>query len=92
MKFRRKVGRHVGILADLQGPKIRIQRFQDDFIKLKKGKSFTLDADLGENDGDETAVGLTYKALAGDVSAGDVLLLDDGLIALKVVEVFRKKN
>ena len=58
-----KVGRHVGILADLQGPKIRIQRFQNDFIKLKKGKPFTLDADLAENDGDETAVGLTYKAL-----------------------------
>ena len=86
-----KVGRHIGILADLQGPKIRIQRFQDDFIKLKKGKSFTLDAELGENDGDENAVGLTYKELASDVSAGDVLLLDDGLIALKVVEVVGSK-
>ena len=86
-----KVGRHVGILADLQGPKIRIERFQNDFIKLKKGKPFILDADLGENDGDETAVGLTYKALADDVSAGDVLLLDDGLIALKVEEVSGRK-
>lgn len=86
-----KVGRHVGILADLQGPKIRIQRFQNDFIKLKKGKPFTLDADLAENDGDETAVGLTYKALSDDVSADDLLLLDDGMIALRVEEVVGSK-
>lgn len=79
-----KVGRYVGILADLQGPKIRIERFQNGKVKLKKGKPFTLDANLGVDDGDETAVGLTYKALADDVSAGDVLLLDDGMIVLKV--------
>jgi len=86
-----KIGRHVGILADLQGPKIRIQRFQNDFIKLKKGKPFTLDADLAENHGDETAVGLTYKALSDDVSADDLLLLDDGMIALRVKEVVGRK-
>ncbi|MCK5334849.1 MAG: pyruvate kinase [Gammaproteobacteria bacterium] len=80
----KKVGRFVGILADLQGPKIRIERFKDDFVRLKKGKVFTLDAELGTNEGDENAVGLTYKALSEDVSAGDVLLLDDGMIVLNV--------
>ena len=87
----KKVGRYVGILADLQGPKIRIERFRNDFVKLKKGKPFTLDAALGVNEGDETAVGLTYKALAGDVKAGDVLLLDDGMIVLKVADVSGSK-
>ncbi|HEC25878.1 MAG TPA: pyruvate kinase [Gammaproteobacteria bacterium] len=86
-----KVGRHVGILADLQGPKIRIERFKDGFIDLEDNQAFTLDAALGVNEGDENAVGLTYKALAEDVNAGDVLLLDDGLIVLKVNDVTGSK-
>lgn len=86
-----EVGRHVGILADLQGPKIRIERFKDGFIDLKDDQKFTLDAALGVDDGDENTVGLTYKALTEDVNAGDVLLLDDGLIVLKVDEVTGKK-
>jgi len=86
-----KAGRHVGILADLQGPKIRIERFKDGFIDLQDNQPFTLDAGLAVNDGDEKSVGLTYKALAKDVNAGDVLLLDDGLIVLKVDDVTGKK-
>ncbi|GMR06694.1 MAG: pyruvate kinase [Gammaproteobacteria bacterium] len=86
-----KVGRHVGILADLQGPKIRIERFKDGFIDLEDNQVFTLDAALGVNEGDENAVGLTYKALTEDVNAGDVLLLDDGLIVLKVNDVTGSK-
>lgn len=86
-----KVGRHVGILADLQGPKIRIERFKDGFIDLQDNQAFTLDAALAVNDGDEKAVGLTYKALTDDVNAGDVLLLDDGLIVLKVDDVTGSK-
>ncbi|NOY15933.1 MAG: pyruvate kinase [Gammaproteobacteria bacterium] len=86
-----KVGRHVGILADLQGPKIRIERFKDGFIDLEDNQAFTLDAALGVNEGDENAVGLTYKALAEDVNAGDILLLDDGLIVLKVDDISGSK-
>ncbi len=86
-----KVGRFVGILADLQGPKIRIEQFKDGYVKLVEGQSFTLDADLAAEDGDINSVGLTYKALPSDVNVGDVLLLDDGLIVLKVEDVTRSK-
>jgi pyruvate kinase len=86
-----KVGRFVGILADLQGPKIRIEKFKNDFVKLVEGQPFTLDADLAAEDGDINSVGLTYKALPSDVNVGDVLLLDDGLIVLKVEDVTRSK-
>jgi pyruvate kinase len=81
------VGRHIGILADLQGPKIRIDRFADGAVELQEGAAFALDAELDADAGDETAVGLTYKALPGDVSPGDLLLLDDGLIVLRVDDV-----
>ncbi len=86
-----KVGRHVGILADLQGPKIRIERFKEGFIDLQDGQSFTLDAGLGVDEGDERSVGLTYKALAKDVKAKDILLLDDGLIVLNVDDITGSK-
>ncbi len=86
-----KVGRFVGILADLQGPKIRIEKFKDGYVKLVEGQPFTLDADLAAEDGDINSVGLTYKALPSDVTVGDVLLLDDGLIVLKVEDVTRSK-
>ncbi|MFW2439000.1 MAG: pyruvate kinase [Arenicellales bacterium] len=87
----KKVGRFVGILADLQGPKIRIERFKDGFVNLEDGQPFTLDAELATKDGDINAVGLTYKALPSDVNVGDVLLLDDGLIVLKVDDVTKSK-
>lgn len=83
----RKLGLSIAILGDLQGPKIRISRFKNDKVLLAIGDSFALDADLGNNDGDQTQVGIDYKALPADSSAGDVLLLDDGRVQLKVTSV-----
>jgi pyruvate kinase len=79
--------RHIGIIADLQGPKIRTERFKNGPIILKEEQSFILDAGCASDDGDTERVGLTYKQLPQDVSKGDILLLDDGLIALKVQQV-----
>lgn len=81
------IGRAVGVLADLQGPKIRIQRFRDGSIELEEGQAFTLDAELDPYSGNRERVGVTYRNLADDVSAGDTLLLDDGLITLEVTGV-----
>jgi pyruvate kinase len=82
----RKVGRTVGIMVDLQGPKIRVGKFKDGKIALKTGDAFILDA-ATEALGDQARVGLDYKELPRDVRAGDVLLLDDGRIELDVQEV-----
>lgn len=79
-------GRSVGILADLQGPKIRIGRFEKNKITLRKGDTFTLDAArtaLGNQEG----VGLDYKELPNDVSQGITLLLNDGMLEFIVAEV-----
>jgi pyruvate kinase len=81
----RKVGRTVGIMADLQGPKIRVGKFKDGKIFLKPGDPFVLDAACAL--GDAGRAGLDYKELPRDVKAGDVLLLDDGKILLDVKEV-----
>jgi len=81
----RKVGRAVGIMADLQGPKIRVGKFKDGKILLKAGDPFVLDASVTMGDGER--VGLDYKELPRDVKAGDVLLLDDGKLVLDVVNV-----
>ena len=81
----RKVGRTVGIMADLQGPKIRVGRFKDGKVSLKPGDPFILDATCEL--GDAGRVGLDYKELPRDVKPGDVLLLDDGKIVLDVNEV-----
>ena len=78
------LNREVAVLVDLQGPKIRIARFRDQKVTLEVGAKFALDADLGVDDGDQDAVGITYKTLPQDVDAGDVLLLDDGRLVLKV--------
>ncbi|MGA7801106.1 MAG: pyruvate kinase [Gammaproteobacteria bacterium] len=80
-------GRQVGVFADLQGPKIRIDRFQDGKVDLEEGARFILDARLGTNDGTRERVGLAYKQLPDDVRRGDTLLLDDGQIVLWVEEV-----
>jgi pyruvate kinase len=82
-----KVGREVGILADLQGPKIRIEKFADGPIDLLAGDSFTLDCRPDAPAGTQTHVGVSYYDLPRDVVPGDVLLLDDGLIALSVLEI-----
>ena len=83
----KEIGRTVAILADLQGPKIRIARFRDQFVDLKVGALFVLDAELDSNDGDETQVGLDYRDLPEDCRGGDILLLDDGRVVLQVVGV-----
>lgn len=86
-----EAGRPVGILVDLQGPKIRIAKFADGPVYLKEGDAFTLDAELGEMDGSREAVGLTYSQLPEDVKPGDFLLLDDGRLELKVNKVEGRK-
>ena len=80
-------GRQVGVLADLQGPKIRIDRFKDGAVVLEEGAQFILDGDWPAQDGNQERVGLTYKALPNDVKRADMLLLDDGRIELWVEEV-----
>ncbi|WP_019571534.1 pyruvate kinase [Thioalkalivibrio sp. ALMg3] len=82
-----RAGRCVGVLGDLQGPKIRIDRFQQGKVQLEEGAPFALDAELDRDAGDATQVGLTYKDLPDDVRTDDILLLDDGRIVLKVTAV-----
>jgi pyruvate kinase len=74
----RAFGRQVGVLADLQGPKIRIERFNDGPIQLNEGDQFIFDAKLGKSDGDQHRIGISYKELVNDVKRGDNLLVDDG--------------
>jgi pyruvate kinase len=81
----RDLGREVAIMADLQGPKIRIGKFADGRIDLEPGQRFVLDAGCAL--GDATQVGLDYKELVHDVEPGAVLLLADGLIKLIVEAV-----
>ena len=81
----RALGREVAIMADLQGPKIRVGKFANGKVTLKPGECFILDADCEL--GNEERVGLDYKELPRDVAPGDVLLLNDGLIRLRVESV-----
>ena len=78
-------GREVAIMADLQGPKIRIGKFENGKIELQNGDLFVLDADCLT--GTQERVGLDYKALPRDVKPQDVLLLNDGLIVLIVQRI-----
>ncbi|MDE2092612.1 MAG: pyruvate kinase [Burkholderiales bacterium] len=78
-----RVGREVAIMADLQGPKIRVGRFVGDKTMLEVGQSFILDGATSEL-GTHERVGLDYKALPRDVKSGDILLLNDGLLKLVV--------
>ena len=80
-------GRIVGILADLQGPKIRTHKFKDGRVQLIRGETFILDAALDKDAGSAERVGITYKDLPKDVKHGDILLLDDGRVELEVDEV-----
>ncbi|SFV16424.1 pyruvate kinase [Pseudoduganella namucuonensis] len=81
-----RVGREVAIMADLQGPKIRIGKFEEGRIHLENGDKFVLDAKWGENGelGNQERVGLDYKDLPRDLRPADVLLLNDGLIVMTV--------
>jgi pyruvate kinase len=80
-------GRQVGVLADLQGPKIRIDCFRSGPIELVEGATFILDAVCAVDAGTLERVGIAYKELPQDVKRGDILLLDDGRIVLWVDEV-----
>ena len=82
-----KVDKWVGVLGDLQGPKIRIDRFAEGKVQLIEGEEFTLDVSLNPQDGTAKSVGVAYKNLPNDVKSGDVLLLNDGQIALDVTKV-----
>ena len=78
-------GRAVGVLVDLQGPKIRTGRFANGPVMLANGDRFTITVD--DILGDQERVSTTYKGLPGDVRSGDRLLIDDGKVALVVLEV-----
>ena len=79
------VGRPIGVLADLQGPKIRLARFADGPVTLEVGARFTITID--DVPGTVERCGTTYKGLPGDVSPGDLILIDDGKLTLRAVEV-----
>src|ERR1041384_1164961 len=81
------LGRDVGVLADLQGPKIRIESFAAGPVELVEGASFLLDTAMGAKAGDVNGVGCAYESLPRDVTGGDTLLLNDGAITLKVEKV-----
>jgi pyruvate kinase len=81
-----ELGANVGILQDLQGPKIRVGRFADDKVTLVVGEAFALTCH-DDSPGDASRVGVTYTGLCHDVKAGDALLLDDGRLALRVLGV-----
>jgi pyruvate kinase len=82
-----KVGRHIGIMGDLQGPKIRIESFKAGPIMLVEDAEFLLDTAMDPNGGDQNGVGVAYRNLVNDVAPGDVVLLDDGLVVLAVEKV-----
>ena len=82
----KRAGQEIAILADLQGPKIRVGKIAGGSIELNKGEMLVLDAAL-EGEGTREAVGLDYRDLPNDVAAGDVLWLDDGLLTLTVEAV-----
>ncbi|GAA6151519.1 pyruvate kinase [Pseudoteredinibacter isoporae] len=86
-----KLKRSVAVLGDLQGPKIRIARFQDGAVQLEKGQSFVLDSAMSPLDGNSECVGLDYEGLPDEVQAGDRLLLDDGRLVLEVSKVVGQK-
>ena len=82
-----QVGKWVAVLGDLQGPKIRIERFAQGPIQLLDGQVFTLDVSLAKSAGTQHSVGVAYKRLPQDVRPSDVLLLNDGQIVLEVTSV-----
>ena len=83
--------KEVAILADLRGPKIRLEKFSEGPITLESGDEFILDASEDAGPGDQFGIGVTYKGLADDVSVGDLLLLDDGLVTMRAAEIQGKK-
>jgi pyruvate kinase len=82
-----KVGRYVAIIGDLQGPKIRIESFVAGETFLEKEAAFTLDTAMDPSAGTDSSVGVAYRNLVNDVAPGDTLLLNDGQIVLRVLEI-----
>jgi pyruvate kinase len=82
-----RLGRDIGVLADLQGPKIRIGKFASGKVDLAAGDRFIFDIECEE--GNQERVGLDYKELINDVKPGDMLLLNDGRMTMRVLEVGR---
>jgi len=82
-----KLGCEIGIMADLQGPKIRVARFKESKVTLSEGASFILDAAMDSDIGTAEAVGIDYKELPQDVQVNDTLLLDDGRVVFQVTAV-----
>jgi pyruvate kinase len=80
-------GRTVGVLVDLQGPKIRVGKFKEGGVVLEEGVTFIIDTDFPLDGGTVERVGTTYKTLPQDVVPGSILLLDDGRISLQVEKV-----
>ncbi|OKH92969.1 pyruvate kinase [Streptomyces uncialis] len=85
-KASEETGRSVGMLADLQGPKIRLGRFTEGPVLLERGDTFTITVEDGAP-GDRHICGTTYSGLAADVTPGEHILIDDGKVTLKVTEV-----
>ncbi|MES2212174.1 MAG: pyruvate kinase [Pseudomonadota bacterium] len=83
----KKLNKPIGIIADLQGPKIRVCSFRSKEVMLTPGQKFCLSTVIGENDGDQHGVALDYPQLIHDLKVGDTLLLNDGRIELKVERV-----
>jgi len=83
----RKCGRDVGLLGDLQGPKIRVLRFRDRSVELEDGDAFYLDSQLGIDEGTKEGVGVALSTMHEDVDSGDTLLLNDGMINLQVERI-----
>ncbi|BFI91175.1 pyruvate kinase [Enterobacterales bacterium endosymbiont of Anomoneura mori] len=86
----KEILKYVAILGDLQGPKIRISSFENGYIKLNYGDNFVLDYNLSKFKGNKFEVGYEYKNLINDIIPGNILLLDDGKIQIKVLKI--KKN
>jgi pyruvate kinase len=86
-KVAQDYGRFVGVIGDLQGPKIRIRRFKNKRVTLAEGDEFFLDSSLGHSDGDTKGVCVAYENLHKDVEPDDILLLNDGQMTLKVREI-----
>ena len=78
------LGRDIGVLCDLQGPKIRTESFVTGFTELVEGQAFALDTQMAPDAGNDEAVGCAYKELPQDVKVGDTLLLNDGAIVLLI--------
>ncbi|GGH57017.1 pyruvate kinase [Rothia aerolata] len=80
-----KLGKNVAILADLQGPKIRLETFKNGVEILEPGDTFKITTE--DIEGTKEICGTTFKGLPGDVKPGDTLLIDDGKIRLEAIEV-----